>query len=59
MRTKKDKKYSPPIHWEDDLHKISVGSKYFTFSKVEKPVPVKPEIDSKKALKKDTLKLLK
>ena len=46
----KIKKYSPPIHWDDDLHNINVGSKYFIFSKIEKPVPVSPDIDSKKEL---------
>ena len=54
MKTKKNRKYNPPIHWEDDLHKISVGSKYFIFLKVEKPVPVTPETDSKKEFRKVT-----
>ena len=56
---KKNKKYKPPIHWEDDRQRINVGSKYFIFLKVEKPVPVNPESDSKTALKKVNLKLLK
>ena len=47
------------MHCEDDRQSIKVGSKYFIFSKTEKPVPVKPEIDSKNALKKVTFKLLK
>ena len=45
MRNKK--KYKPPIHWEEERHKTNVGSKYLIFSKIEKPVPVKPDIDSK------------
>ena len=49
-----NKKYKPPIHCEEDLHRIRVGSKYFIFLKVEKPVPVKPDIDSIKAFSKVT-----
>ena len=56
---KNSKKYKPPIHCEDDLQRIKVGSKYFIFMKTEKPVPVKPEIDSKNALEKVIFKLLK
>tara|TARA_B100002051_G_C16691479_1_gene615768 strand:+ start:1359 stop:1535 length:177 start_codon:yes stop_codon:yes gene_type:complete len=37
------KKYKPPIHWEEDLHNIKVGSKYFIFSNIENPVDVIPE----------------
>ena len=44
---KKNKKYRPPIHCDEDLQSINVGSKYFIFLKIEKPVPVKPETDSK------------
>ena len=54
MNTKKNKKYSPPIHCEEDLHNISVGSRYLIFLKMEKPVPVIPEIDSKKEFKNVT-----
>ena len=46
---KKNKKNNPPIHCDEDLQSINVGSKYFIFLKDEKPVPVRPEIDSKKA----------
>ena len=56
---KKNKKYKPPIHWEEDLQRIKVGSKYFIFSKIENPVPVSPEIASKKAFNKLILRLLK
>tara|TARA_B100001121_G_C18391625_1_gene481047 strand:- start:426 stop:617 length:192 start_codon:yes stop_codon:yes gene_type:complete len=55
---RKNKKYKPPIHWVEDLHSIKVGSKYFIFLKTEKPVPVKPDIASKKALIKVSWKLL-
>ena len=56
---KKNKKNNPPIHWDDDLHKIRVGSKYLIFLKEENPVPVKPEIASKKELMNVTCKVLK
>ena len=46
--TRNIKKYNPPIHWEKDLHKIRVGSKYLTFEKTVNPVPVNPEKDSKR-----------
>ena len=52
MKIKKNKKYNPPIHCDEDRHNIKVGSKYFIFSKDEKPVPVRPDIASKKNLKK-------
>ena len=42
-----DKKYNPPIHWEDDLHNIKLWSKCLIFSKIVKPVEVNPEIASK------------
>ena len=58
-KTKNIRKYRPPIHCEDDLHKIKVGSKYFIFLNIEKPVPVRPEIDSKYALIIFTFKLLR
>ena len=44
---KKNKKNRPPIHWEEDLQRISVGSRYLIFLKIENPVPVIPDIDSK------------
>tara|TARA_B100000123_G_C25629658_1_gene383854 strand:- start:578 stop:751 length:174 start_codon:yes stop_codon:yes gene_type:complete len=44
---KKIRKYNPPIHWEEDLHNIRVGSKYFIFSNIENPVEVIPEKLSK------------
>ena len=58
-RIKNSKKYRPPIHCEDDLQRIRVGSRYFIFLKVENPVPVKPETASKKELVNVTCKLLK
>jgi hypothetical protein len=42
-----NRKNKPPIHWDEDLQRISVGSKYFIFLKIEKPVPVNPDTDSK------------
>ena len=47
---KKIKKNNPPSHCEEDLQRINVGSKYFIFLNLEKPVPVKPDMASKKAL---------
>ena len=44
---KKNKKNKPPIHCEEDLHRIKVGSRYLMSSKIENPVPVSPDIDSK------------
>ena len=41
-----NKKNNPPTHCDEDLQRINVGSKYFIFLKIEKPVPVNPEIDS-------------
>ena len=46
---KKNKKNKPPIHWDEDRQRISVGSRYFISLKIEKPVPVNPDIDSKKS----------
>jgi|TARA_B100001063_G_scaffold9612_1_gene7552 hypothetical protein len=43
---KKNKKNKPPIHCEEDLQRIRVGSRYFISLKIENPVPVNPEIDS-------------
>ena len=51
---KKNKKKSPPIHCDEDLQRINVGSKYLMFLKIENPVPVIPEIDSKIEFKKVT-----
>ena len=42
-----NKKNKPPIHCDEDLQRINVGSKYFIFLKIEKPVPVNPDTDSK------------
>ena len=50
-----NKKYSPPIHWDDDLHIIKLSSKCLTLSKTLNPVDVKPEIDSKYESKNDIL----
>ena len=44
---KKNKKNRPPIHCEEERHRIKVGSKYLIFLKIEKPVPVSPDVDSK------------
>tara|TARA_B100001989_G_C24082239_1_gene242990 strand:+ start:309 stop:485 length:177 start_codon:yes stop_codon:yes gene_type:complete len=46
------RKYKPPIHCEEDLHSIKVGSKYLIFSNIEKPVEVNPEKLSKTESKK-------
>ena len=53
-KIKKNKKYKPPIHCADERQRIKVGSKYLIFLNTEKPVPVTPEIASKKALIKVT-----
>ena len=45
------RKYNPPIHWIDDLHKIKLWSICLIFSKILNPVEVNPEIDSKKEFK--------
>ena len=42
-KIKNIRKYKPPIHCDDDLQRIKVGSKYFIFLNIEKPVPVNPE----------------
>ena len=44
---KKNRKNKPPNHWDEDLQRIRVGSKYLIFLNIENPVPVNPEIDSK------------
>ena len=49
-KIKKNKKYNPPIHCADERQRIKVGSKYLILLNIEKPVPVTPEIASKKAL---------
>ena len=41
------KKYNPPIHCVEDLHKIILWFKCFMFSNTVKPVEVKPDIASK------------
>ena len=46
-RTIENKKYNPPIHWDEDLHKIKLSSKCFILLKIVKPVDVKPETASK------------
>ena len=42
-----NKKYNPPIHCEEDLQIIKLSSNCLIFSKIEKPVEVKPETASK------------
>jgi hypothetical protein len=49
-----NKKYNPPIHCEEDLQIINVGSKTLTLVKIVNPVVVKPEIDSKNESIKDS-----
>ena len=51
-RIMEKRKYIPPIHWEDDLHKIKLSSICLIFSKIVNPVEVNPELASKKASKK-------
>ena len=51
MIIKKNRKNNPPIHCEEDLQSIKVGSRYFISLKIENPVPVSPEIDSNKEFK--------
>ena len=41
------KKYKPPSHWVDDLHKIKLSSKCLMLSNIVKPVDVNPDIASK------------
>tara|TARA_B100000780_G_scaffold259603_1_gene210777 strand:+ start:306 stop:458 length:153 start_codon:yes stop_codon:yes gene_type:complete len=47
LRLKILRKKKPPIQCEEDRQIINVGSKNLTFSKIVKPVVVKPEIASK------------
>ena len=46
-----NKKYSPPIHWIDDLHKIRPWSMCFILLKIVNPVDVNPETASNKEFK--------
>ena len=46
-----NKKYKPPIHWIEDLHKINPWSICFILSKIVKPVEVNPETDSNSEFK--------
>ena len=50
-----NKKYKPPTHWDEDLHKIRLSSKCLILSKIVNPVDVKPDIDSKYASKNEIL----
>tara|TARA_E500000178_G_C16910733_1_gene702488 strand:- start:543 stop:968 length:426 start_codon:yes stop_codon:yes gene_type:complete len=54
-----NKKYKPPTHCDDDLHKIKLSSKCFMLSNILKPVDVNPDIDSKYESKKEILYMLK
>ena len=54
-----NKKYKPPIHCDDDLHKIKLSSKCFMLSNILKPVDVNPDIDSKYESKNEILYMLK
>ena len=47
-----NKKYKPPIHWAEDLHKIKLWSTFLIFSKMVNPVDVKPDTASKYELTK-------
>jgi len=58
-KTIENKKYKPPSHCIEDLHKINPGSICFIFSKIVKPVEVKPDTDSNNELKKVKLYMLK
>ena len=42
-----NKKYNPPTHWDEDLHKIKLWSMWLILLKTVKPVEVKPDIASK------------
>ena len=44
-----NKKYNPPIHWDEDLQRIKLASICLIFWKIEKPVDVNPETASKYA----------
>ena len=54
-----NKKYKPPTHCDDDLHKIKLSSKCFMLSNILKPVDVNPDIDSKYESKNEILYMLK
>tara|TARA_Y100000992_G_scaffold300285_1_gene268654 strand:+ start:411 stop:836 length:426 start_codon:yes stop_codon:yes gene_type:complete len=54
-----NKKYKPPIHCDEDLHKIKLSSKCFMLSNILKPVDVNPDIDSKYESKNEILYMLK
>ena len=54
-----NKKYKPPIHWDDDLHNIKLSSKCLIFSNTENPVEVNPETASKYAFINVILYMLK
>ena len=47
-----NKKYNPPTHWDEDLHRIRLWSICLILSKIVKPVDVNPEIASKYELTK-------
>ena len=53
------RKYKPPIHCVDDLHNIRLSSKCLVLVKIEKPVDVKPEMDSKYESKKLILLIIR
>ena len=50
-----NKKYKPPIHWDEDLHNIKLSSKCLILSKIVKPVEVNPERASKYESKNEIL----
>ena len=52
------RKYKPPNHCVDDLHKIKPSSKCLIFSNIVKPVEVNPDTASKNAFKKSSYKCL-
>ena len=50
-----NKKYKPPIHWDEDLHNIKLSSKCLMLSKTVNPVEVNPDIASKYESKNEML----
>ena len=46
-KTNEKRKYSPPIHWDEDLHKIKLSSKCLILLNIVNPVDVNPDIASK------------
>ena len=44
-----NKKYNPPIHWDEDLQIMRLSSRCFILSNIVKPVEVNPDIASKYA----------